>query len=189
VERLTLLALLVALGAGCAADDPAETVVVRDLDGVERRPLDPPAGRLSVLLFVTTDCPIANAYAPEVARIVAEHARAPVDFHVVHVDPDLAPEKALAHARDYALPKPILIDRGHDLVRRTGATVTPEAVVLAPGGVVLYRGRIDDQYADLGQKRPHPTVRDLREALAAALAGKPIPAPRTRAVGCFIPSR
>jgi hypothetical protein len=58
--------------------------------------------------------------------------------------------------------------------------------VITPGGLA-YRGRIDDLYPELGKKRAAPTKRDLREALAAVLAGKPVPVPRTEAVGCSIP--
>jgi len=71
------------------------------------------------------------------------------------------------------------------LVKFTGATVTPEAVVVA-GGKVVYRGRIDDRYVDLGRERPAPTRRDLFEALTAIVAGKPAPQSVTQAVGCFI---
>jgi hypothetical protein len=52
---------------------------------------------------------------------------------------------------------------------------------------VLYRGRIDDRVADFGKRRVEPTRRDLRLALDAILAGKPVPARRTKAVGCYIP--
>ena len=37
------------------------------------------------------------------------------------------------------------------LVKFAGATMTPEAVVVV-GGRVVYRGRIDDRYVDLGRR-------------------------------------
>jgi hypothetical protein len=78
-----------------------------------------------------------------------------------------------------------LRDPAHALVKFTKATITPEAAVVA-GGRVVYRGRIDDRYVDLGVERPSPTVHDLADALAAVLAGKPVPHATTQAVGCFI---
>jgi hypothetical protein len=54
------------------------------------------------------------------------------------------------------------------------------------GGRVVYRGRIDDRYVDLGLERPAATTHDLADALAAVVAGKPVPHPNTQAVGCFI---
>jgi hypothetical protein len=66
-------------------------------------------------------------------------------------------------------------------------TTTPEVAIVTPAGQIAYRGRIDDQYADLGKKRLAPTQRDLREALTSILAGQPVPRPRTVAIGCLIP--
>ena len=71
------------------------------------------------------------------------------------------------------------------LVRFTGATVTPEAVVVADARVA-YRGRIDNRYVELGRERPAATERDLFDALSAIVAGKPAPHKATPAVGCFI---
>ena len=71
--------------------------------------------------------------------------------------------------------------------KTTDVTITPEVAVLTLDGQMAYRGRIDDTYPGLGQKRNAPLRRDLREALDAILAGKPVAVPRTEAVGCFIP--
>jgi hypothetical protein len=65
--------------------------------------------------------------------------------------------------------------------------VSPEAALLTPSGEIVYRGRIDDRVADFGKRRVQPTRRDLRLALDAFLKGKPIPARRTKAIGCYIP--
>jgi hypothetical protein len=78
-----------------------------------------------------------------------------------------------------------LRDPDHALVKAAGATITPEAAVFA-GGHVVYRGRIDDRYVDLGLERPAATKRDLADALTAVMSGKPVHPPTTQAVGCFI---
>jgi hypothetical protein len=70
-------------------------------------------------------------------------------------------------------------------VKFTGVTVTPEAAVYAAGRIV-YHGRIDDRYVELGLERPAATVHDLDEALGAVLAGRPIARSATPAVGCYI---
>ena len=51
---------------------------------------------------------------------------------------------------------------------------------------VAYRGRIDNRYVELGVERPAATQRDLADALAAVVAGKPVAAATTQAVGCYI---
>ena len=69
-----------------------------------------------------------------------------------------------------------------------GATVTPTAVVLDREGAVRYRGRIDDFYAALGKPRRQATTHELRDALDAVLAGKPVAVPEAKALGCYIVS-
>jgi hypothetical protein len=78
------------------------------------------------------------------------------------------------------------VDRRHELVRATGVTVTPEAAVIDRAGQVVYRGRIDDSYAALGQPRRPVKNADLRNALDALIAGKPVEKPETHALGCYI---
>ena len=72
------------------------------------------------------------------------------------------------------------------LVRRAGATITPEAAVFGAAPEPLYLGRIDDRYVDFGKARPEATRHDLEQALDAVLDGRPVPEPRTEAIGCFI---
>lgn len=168
-----------------AAGTPGDADIT-DVDGVSLHPLDPPRGMLHVLFFILSDCPLANGYAPEMARFVERYAPRGVRFFGVHVDPNLTDEAARQHAKEYGLEFPILIDRHHTLVRATGATVTPEAVVVGAKGALLYRGRIDDLYSELGKKRPRVRHHDLADALDVILSGRPVLASRTRAVGCII---
>lgn len=185
-RALGLLAALSCAGAARAAEAPP--VRVRDAEGKEHEPLAGKDRRATVLFFVGHECPISNRYAPEVNRIIADFAPKGMACYVVYVDPGLSPADAAKHARDYGYRCPALLDVRHELVKKAGATITPEVAVLAPDGQVLYRGRIDDRYVDLGRARQQPTVRDLRAALNAVLNGKPVPQRFTRAVGCFIPA-
>ena len=162
-------------------------VTLTDLDGRSHQPLKVEGVKAHVLVFITTDCPIANSYAPELAALARDHARSPLRVFLIHTDPDLTADDARKHAKEYSLTSPILIDRRHQLVKATAVTVVPEAAVLLPDGTLAYRGRIDDLYAEVGKKRPAPTTRDLRNALDAVLTGKPVEPARTPAVGCFIP--
>jgi hypothetical protein len=151
-------------------------------------PLLAPAGvKAIVFLFTSTDCPISNRYAPEVRRLSEAFASKGVAFRLVYPDPTEQAAAIRDHmaAFAYAGAAQAFRDPEHALVKFVGATVTPEAAVVAEGRVV-YRGRIDDRFVDLGLERPTPTRRDLSEAIAAVLAGTPVEQPRTQAVGCFI---
>jgi hypothetical protein len=160
---------------------------VRDLDGNPVAPLKTGAAKASVLFFLAPDCPISNSYAPEINDLVKENADRPLRFYVVYADPDVTAEAARKHAAEHGYRCPVLLDPGHKLVAATGATTTPEVVVVTADSRIAYRGRIDDRNPRIGLQRRAPTRRDLREALAAVLADRPVPTPRTTAVGCPIP--
>jgi len=185
VGTCNLLGLLLAGGLATLATAQAPFA---DLDGRLHYPLQSGTNKATVLIFILADCPVANSYAPEINRLVAEYTPRRVQFFLVHVDDALTQEEAAKHARDFGYQCPVLIDRDHALVRRTGVTITPEVAVLGPEERRLYRGRIDNQQAALGKRRPRPTTRDLRDALDAIVAGKPVKHPETKAVGCYIPS-
>jgi len=88
--------------------------------------------------------------------------------------------------KDYAIHEDTLLDRDQALVKRASATVTPEAAVFTADLREVYHGRIDDRYLDMGHERPQPQRHDLEAAIAAALAGRPIPQPGGPPVGCSI---
>lgn len=160
-------------------------LVVKDIDGVARRPLNGAAGKGAVLFFLSHDCPISNGYAPEVNRICAAYGGADgFTFTIVHPYAELSSAQAKKHAKDYGYTVPVVVDAERALTRQAKPMVTPEVVVVGPEGAVLYRGRIDDKWSDYGKARPEPTRRELRDALDAIRAGKPVPVARTEAVGC-----
>ena len=69
---------------------PPESVM--DLSGKDRDPFAKPA-KARVFLFVRTDCPITNRYAPELARIAREFADRDTEFWLVYADPREEPAK------------------------------------------------------------------------------------------------
>lgn len=160
---------------------------VLDLDGRLVDPLAPAPGvRATVFVFTTTDCPIANRYALEIQRLTAIFAPQGVRFWLVYADPHEPLASIRNHLRQFQYTIPALRDPEHDLVRFTKVTVSPEAAVVGPGGVLLYHGRIDDRWVNFGRDRPSPTRRDLAEALRATLDGKSVAETRTPAVGCIL---
>lgn len=141
---------------------------------------------LTVLIFVSVDCPVSNRYAPEIKRLYDEFTPRGVRFRLVYPNP-LDDEEAVGrHVVAFGYPPIADRDREHALVRMAGASVTPEAAVFDARQRLVYRGRIDDRFVELGRERPAATRSDLRHALVAALAGKPVDPSRTQAVGCFI---
>lgn len=70
-----------------------------------------------------------------------------------------------------------------------GARWTPEAVLISPGGEVVYRGRVNDLYYALGKHRSQPRSADLALAVEQALSGAEVVPSRTDAIGCPIEKR
>ena len=146
--------------------------------------MDPGDKAGSVLIFYWQDCPVSNSYAPELNRIAASHTN--FAFYIVQVDADLTRVAAKEHARKYDLREPVLLDLHHKLVKLAHATVTPEAVVIGKDSRVVYRGRIDNNYAALEKKRARATEHDLIDAMDTLAAGKAPKKSETAAIGCVI---
>jgi peroxiredoxin len=176
-----LLALCFSAHAGTEGRDPSE--IINDIRGIPHRPFDTTNKAGAVLIFYWHDCPICNAYAPEINRICAAYTN--FSFYIVQVDPDLTAEKARKHAKDYGLIAPVLLDNQHHLVKLAGAKATPEAIIFVKDMNVLYRGRIDNLYPSLNKRRLTATQHDLRNALDAIASGKPIGVQRPP-MGCAI---
>ena len=141
---------------------------------------------VSVWLFVTVDCPIANRYVPEINRIYKAYSSRGVEFTLVYPDETLTRERIEKHREEFGLLPPGLLDAKRLRVKKSGATITPEAVVFDRNEKIVYRGRIDDQFTDFGERRSQPTERNLRLALDAVLAGREVDVKETKAIGCLI---
>jgi hypothetical protein len=174
------MAVLAAAGATLAAVHGAV-----DLHGKVQDPFTGEA-RARVFLFVRTDCPITNRYAPELRRIATEFGGRAVEFWLVYPDPAETTSGIETHVAQYNLPGTPLRDPHHELVSLGQATVSPEAAVFNQAGQLVYSGRIDDRYVDFGKARPSPRTHDLQAAIAATLDGKQVTQSKTRAIGCYL---
>ena len=157
-----------------------------DLDG---RPADPFAlagSKIVVLLFIRTDCPIANRYATRIQELSAHYAGNAAFFLVYPIKSE-TPELIRKHLLDYGYRLPAFRDPDLALARLSQVSITPEVAVFSPARKLLYHGRIDDWYVEFTRARHAPTTHDLVDSLEAAISGKPVPAASAPAVGCFIP--
>jgi len=187
MTRQTVWLAVVFLAAGAQAAGETTWPRLVDLEGQEHRPLQEAEVRAVVFITVMADCPIVNSYAPEYNRLREDYDKQGVQVFLLQVDPHATRESLRQHAKQYKLKLPVIHDAEHAWVQRLGATRTPEATVLTPDGKVQYRGRIDDRYVDFGRRRAAATTRDLRDALEAVLAGRPVIDSGQPAIGCYIP--
>ena len=139
-----------------------------------------------VLVFIRTDCPISNRYAPELKRIAGEFSHRDVKFWLVYSGKSETSANIERQVSEFGFPGQIVLDTKQELATRAQATVTPQSAVFDAAGKLTYSGRIDDRWVDFGKSRPYAQSHDLEAAIDATLAGKPVPHARTRAVGCYL---
>ncbi|HVQ38866.1 MAG TPA: redoxin domain-containing protein, partial [Pyrinomonadaceae bacterium] len=92
-----------------------------------------------------------------------------------------AADAVKTHASSHKLTFMILKDNGNKVADSFGATKTPEAYFLDANNKLVYHGRIDNS-KDVAQVASS----ELRDALDASLAGKPVAKTEAAAFGCSI---
>jgi len=142
-------------------------------------------GKVLVFVFVRTDCPISNRYAPLLQEMNKKY-RQQASFRLVFPDRNESTDKIRHYLQDYKYQLPAIRDVEHALVKRTMAKATPEGAVFDANGQLVYHGRIDNLYERVGQSRRAATTHELADAIEAASKGVSPPVSTTEAVGCFI---
>ena len=158
---------------------------VLDLGGSPKDPLKQTPGKVVVLVFVRTDCPISNRYAPLLQEMSVKYG-SEAAFWLVFPDKNESPESIRSYLQEFNYKLPALRDREHSLVKKSGAKVTPEAAVFNSKRALVYHGRIDDLYREFGKARRAATTHELADAIEAASKGVAPPSAAAEGVGCFI---
>jgi peroxiredoxin/mono/diheme cytochrome c family protein len=186
--RSLLLIFLLSPPLYCHGMEPGERVEefhLRDLQGRERALSELSGERLTVLLFLGVECPLANLYAPRLTELATEFESQGVRLVGIDSNRQDTPQEVSQYAARHHFPFPLLKDLNNVVADALGAERTPEAYVLDAAGTIRYRGRIDDQYRP-GIAGARVQQRDLRAAIEALLQGADPPTARTTAPGCWI---
>ena len=142
--------------------------------------------RYLAVIFIASGCPTVRAFEPRL-NALQEELR-PSGFGLVAVnsnDPALSPGDTLAEmgrraaAGRYAFP--YLKDADGAVARAFGAVCTPHAFLLDADRRIVYRGRVED-----ARNADRVTSRDLKEAVADLVAGRPVRVAETEPFGCSI---
>lgn len=140
-----------------------------------------PNGEVTVILFLSTVCPISNAYTDRIHALFARYAGNPVRFTLLNSNANESEAESGVFSRDVAFPAPLRKDVNNVIADRYNARMTPEAVVLDQTGKVRYQGAIDD-----ARNPARVKIEALRQAIDAVLAGQPITVENLRSFGCSI---
>lgn len=167
------------------ANRPPRYLSALDMDGDVCRITQRDDNRFVVLVFMTDECPLSRQYVPELNRIAADVPQEQVAFYGVISDRMTSRAKAQAFCAEFDIAFDVVFDASGEIAAALEPTRVPEAFVLSPQREILYRGRINDLYAEVNKKRTVARQHDLRDAIAAVVAGNAPEPARTTAVGCL----
>ena len=135
----------------------------------------------TVLIFMAVKCPVSNAYNERMEKLAQDYKARGINVVGINSNVAESGDDVKTHAVSNKLSFPILKDPGNKIADRLGASVTPEAYFLDAGNKLVYRGRIDN-----AKDASQVNANDLRDALDAVLAGKPVAKTTANAFGCTI---
>lgn len=144
--------------------------------------------KATVVMFICNHCPYVVHVQAELARLGRDYADKGVGFVAISANdaehyPADAPDKMKATALANGYPFAYLYDESQGVARAYGAECTPDFFVFDADLKCAYRGQLDDSRP--GNDEPNDG-RDMRAALDALIAGKPVSADQKPSVGCNI---
>lgn len=144
-------------------------------------------GRKALLImFICKHCPYVLHVKPALIQLAVDYADQPLGIVSISSNdaqryPDDAPERMAEMARE--LPFPILYDETQEVAKAYRAACTPDFFLFDAHHRLAYRGQLDGSRP--GNNLPL-TGRDLRAAIDALLANRPVNPDQRASVGCNI---
>lgn len=132
-----------------------------------------------VILFLSTICPYSNYYNDLIRDLSREFGKKGIAFVGVNSGKLETIEEVRGHAHEHGHAFDIIKDPDSRIAELLDARRTPEAFLVDSTGTLRYHGRI-------ASKISSP---DLKSAIEAFLAGRPIHPAETKAFGCAIPRK
>lgn len=141
-----------------------------------------------IVTFICRHCPYVVHVQDVLAQIGREYQAKNVGMVAISANdaqryPDDAPDKLAEMARLQGFNFPFLYDESQEVAKAYTAQCTPDTFVFDKDQRLVYRGQLDDTRPRAGDRA---TGADLRGALDAILAGKPVPTDQKPSVGCGI---
>ena len=145
-------------------------------------------GKPTLVFFICNHCPFVKHVRHELARIGAEYgARGVGVVAIASNDIERYPQDGPAAMKEekarVGYTFPYLFDETQDVARAYRAACTPDIFLFDASHRLVYRGQLDDSRPS--NMKP-VTGRDLRAALDAVLAGRPVSMEQIPSIGCNI---
>jgi peroxiredoxin len=141
-----------------------------------------------LVMFICRHCPYVQHVEQQLAKIGRDYrdtglgiigisSNDPVNY------PDDAPPRLKEMAERLGFIFPLCFDETQDVAKAYRAACTPDFYLFDRDRKLVYRGQLDDSRP--GSSKP-VTGSDLRAAIDAALAGKPVDLNQKASIGCSI---
>jgi len=144
--------------------------------------------RATLVMFICNHCPFVKHVLDELVRLGNDYDRAQLGMAAISSNdvtgyPQDRPERMAELARAKDFPFPYLYDQSQNTARAFDAACTPDFYLFDAERRLVYRGQLDDSRP--GNDRP-VDGRDLRAAINAVLAGRPVAREQKPSIGCNI---
>ena len=167
----------------------APPFALRDVVNGHMYSLDSFTGKAALLvMFLCRHCPYVEHVQHEIAKIGQDYADTGLGISGISSNdpaqyPDDAPERLKDMAQQLKLRFPLCFDGTQEVAKAYKAACTPDFYLFNSQRRLVYRGQLDDSRPS--NNKP-VTGRDLRAAIDAILAGKPVDANQKSSIGCSI---
>ena len=140
---IVLFSVLSAFAGAAQIGAPVATFSVKDVRG-NRAIYSPRDGRITVIVFSSTRCPMSNAFNARINSLYTEFSRRGVKFLVVNSNADESLDEVRHHAERMEYDFPVYKDENNVVADLVGAVATPDSVVLDENSILRYHGIIED---------------------------------------------
>ena len=141
-----------------------------------------------LVMFICNHCPFVIHVRSHLAGLAREYQEGGVAVVAISSNdvakyPDDGPAKMAQEVKNAGYTFPYLFDETQEVAKAYRAACTPDFFLFDPDRKLVYRGQLDDSRPGNGLP---VTGADLRAALDAVLADKPVPEKQLPSMGCNI---
>jgi peroxiredoxin len=160
---------------------PVADFKLPDVEGKEHSLLSLKGKNGTVIIFLSAQCPVVRAYNERIEKLAEDYRARGVNVVGINSNVTESVDDIRRHISENKFSFVVLRDTGNKVADMLDAQHTPETFFLDAGNKLVYHGRIDNnRNATMVQSN------DLRDAIDATLAGKPVAKTEAAAFGCSI---
>ena len=141
-----------------------------------------------LVIFICAHCPYVKHIEKSLGKLSADYAGKPIGIVAISANdvtthPADGPAGLKQQAKENGFTFPYLYDESQAVAKAYNAACTPDPYLFDKDFKLVYRGQYDDSRPGNGVP---VTGKDLRTAMDAVLASKPVPKEQKPSIGCNI---